>query len=289
MIKVENTKIPVADKGVGYIPIADICVGDRVFDEKGDPVRVTEVSKVEAKEAYNIVFNDDSSMICSADQMWSIRTLTGHFMNTAYSDMSIKELVDHHALNSADSFYIPLNMALQRNACSVRDDDCYATGSAMDANDPTIVFPNWIYDASEHQRLTFLQGIMDNYGYMWISDDGYLKCYAQFHGREFAEQLLVIVKGLGIRAYIRTFESTEHTIVYRVSFICNDNIKPMLFRKHADDLVHEYRVVKYYRECKDLSVQGIYKLHCTIPMISIKVQSPKHLYQVGYDHLVIHD
>lgn len=59
----------------GFKRMGDICVGDRVFDERGILCHVTDISPVfEGRRCYRVVFDDDSSVVADAGHLWETST-----------------------------------------------------------------------------------------------------------------------------------------------------------------------------------------------------------------------
>ena len=58
----------------GWSTIGDILPGDYVFDEQGKPTLVTEVSPIEHRESYMVVFHNGSEIVCSDNHLWSVST-----------------------------------------------------------------------------------------------------------------------------------------------------------------------------------------------------------------------
>ena len=62
-----NTDIPTLD---GWKKMADIKIGDRLFDMNGKPCTVTFKSEIHHKPTYKITFSDDSTVTCCEDHLW---------------------------------------------------------------------------------------------------------------------------------------------------------------------------------------------------------------------------
>lgn len=64
----DDTLIPTPD---GMVQMRDLCVGDRVFDEKGQPCRVTGVHPQPAgRSCYKVTFSDGSTIVADAEHLW---------------------------------------------------------------------------------------------------------------------------------------------------------------------------------------------------------------------------
>ena len=73
--------IPVADER-GYVRIGMLKVGDRVFDEHGDPVTVTGVFPQGVKREYEIVTNRGDRVRCNDEHLWNVRRCGTHEWQT---------------------------------------------------------------------------------------------------------------------------------------------------------------------------------------------------------------
>lgn len=70
-----NTPIPTVN---GWTTMADIKVGDRLFDEQGQPTRVTYISPVMTeRNCYRMRFHDGEEIIADAEHRWVTRTTIG--------------------------------------------------------------------------------------------------------------------------------------------------------------------------------------------------------------------
>lgn len=113
-----DTLIPVADDR-GYVPISELKVGDKVFDEKGKPTTVLGVYPQGMKRAYKVKFPDGAEIICNDEHLWNVRKRKAHNTRKGYETLTLREMLDYgivRKLSSGNcrSFYIPMNNALRR-------------------------------------------------------------------------------------------------------------------------------------------------------------------------------
>lgn len=83
--------IPVADER-GYVRIGMLKVGDRVFDEHGDPVTVTGVFPQGALREYVVVVNEVNngwSVHCNDEHLWTVRRDGGQWQT-----LTLREIMD---------------------------------------------------------------------------------------------------------------------------------------------------------------------------------------------------
>lgn len=115
-----DTLIPVADER-GYVPISELKIGDKVFDEEGNLTTVLGVYPQGMKHAYSVGFPDGSKIVCNDEHLWNVRKRRAHHANKSYETMTLKDMMNYgivHDLSSGKcrSFYIPMNRAVKREA-----------------------------------------------------------------------------------------------------------------------------------------------------------------------------
>lgn len=107
-----DTVIPVADSR-RLITFGEIKEGDDVFDENGQPVRVTGVFPQGEKRVYKVSFEDDTTVLCNDEHLWAVRSKKGHLDNDAYEVRSLRDLIDL-GVGDKVSYYVPCNEAVVR-------------------------------------------------------------------------------------------------------------------------------------------------------------------------------
>ena len=85
--------IPVADER-GYVRIGMLKVGDRVFDEHGDPVTVTGVFPQGLKRDYAVVINEDWAVHCNDEHLWTVRRDGGQWQTLTLREIMNQGLYD---------------------------------------------------------------------------------------------------------------------------------------------------------------------------------------------------
>lgn len=79
--------LPVADER-GFIPMGDVVVGDKVFDENGEPVEVVAVYPQGVMKSYKVMFENGSNVICNDEHIWHVKS-DGDYVN-----VTLKEILD---------------------------------------------------------------------------------------------------------------------------------------------------------------------------------------------------
>ena len=85
--------IPVADER-GYVRIGMLKVGDRVFDEHGDPVTVTGVFPQGMLREYKVVTNKGQSTRCNDEHLWTVRIDDGEWQTLSLRELMNRGLTD---------------------------------------------------------------------------------------------------------------------------------------------------------------------------------------------------
>ena len=68
-----DTPIPTPD---GWKQMGELCPGDRVFDEKGNPCYVLAVSEIDdTEQAYQLTFGDGSKIVAGARHFWNVQVI----------------------------------------------------------------------------------------------------------------------------------------------------------------------------------------------------------------------
>lgn len=107
--------IPVADER-GYVRVGLLKVGDRVFDEHGEPVTVTGVFPQGMKREYVVVTNYGDQVRCNDEHLWTVRSVGD--AEGAQQTMSLREIMDAGLIGSdgAPIWQLPASGALVRQS-----------------------------------------------------------------------------------------------------------------------------------------------------------------------------
>lgn len=93
--------IPVADER-GYVRIGMLKVGDRVFDEHGDPVTVTGVFPQGMRREYEMVTNRGDRVRCNDEHLWTVRRCGTHEWQT----LSLREIMDQGLVDPRNGWLV---------------------------------------------------------------------------------------------------------------------------------------------------------------------------------------
>ena len=285
--------IPVADER-GYVRIGMLKVGDRVFDEHGDPVTVTGVFPQGIKHEYEMVTNRGDRVRCNDEHLWTVRRCGTQEWQT----LTLREIMDHGLVDPRNGWLvweIPDSGALVRQS-RLLPVDPYVCGA----------FLGW--------------GVrIDERGYVSMPNEAPDKVFAAIEERmgwtrqKEKSRSIFIYEGTGKRV-----EGTQvMTHPAFTGLIVKDEEQRRIPRLYMTSSVHDRQeMLQALRESesyRDVSSPFIWKvdidmheLECSLgriggliaevidtdresEMTCIMVDSDTHLYQVGRGHVVTHN
>lgn len=285
--------IPVADER-GYVRIGMLKVGDRVFDEHGDPVTVTGVFPQGIKHEYEMVTNRGDRVRCNDEHLWTVRRCGTQEWQT----LTLREIMDHGLVDPRNGWLvweIPDSGALVRQS-RLLPVDPYVCGA----------FLGW--------------GVrIDERGYVSMPNEAPDEVFAAIEERmgwtrqKEKSRSIFIHEGTGKRV-----EGTQvMTHPAFTGLIVKDEEQRRIPRLYMTSSVHDRQeMLQALRESesyRDVSSPFIWKvdidmheLECSLgriggliaevidtdresEMTCIMVDSDTHLYQVGRGHVVTHN
>lgn len=153
-----NTPIAVADER-GYTTIGELKPGDKVFDENGKRVEVASVHPQGMKRAYNVMFEDGTSVMCNDEHIWNVRTDESE----GFESLTLREIIDAGVREeyidddgtriSLPKWAVPMNGALVRDRIELPMDP-YVVGILLAKG--VLVHPDCsVVDSSDPIMLSF--------------------------------------------------------------------------------------------------------------------------------------
>ena len=285
--------IPVADER-GYVRVGLLKVGDRVFDEHGEPVTVTGVFPQGMKREYVVVTNHGDRVRCNDEHLWNVRSLTKK--NSMWETMSLREIMTE-GLHSSDGFSaweLPASGALVRQSrilplgpyvfgallgWGVRIE---STGYVSMPNDA----PDAVFAAIEVQT-----------GWVRVRDDSSRSVFMNpVTGKHVeAEQLMTHPALTG--AFVKPEDKRRVPQVYLTSSIHDRQdvvraLQESAVHRHGDNVwaveadLHE---LERSLETRGDMIAEVIDTDREVEMTCIMVDSETHLYQVGRGHVVTHN
>jgi superfamily II DNA or RNA helicase len=248
----------------GWVRIADIKIGDKVFNHDGLAYPVTGVFPQGKLDSYKVTFNDDFTIECSIDHLWMVRDVNERKKNKVWVVKTLKELIENglHYKNRSKSngqpvlkWEIPTTQPIQYpkkqyiippyilgvligNGCLVgrplmisTPDNQFETDSFLSKIDKLNVksgqkfIPKNYLTGSIEQRIDLLQGLMD-------IDGSANKNKINYHttSKQLAKDIAELVQSLGGQAIIKHYsckrknKSDEWCVNIRIN-ICPFKLK----------------------------------------------------------------
>lgn len=262
-----DTWIPVADDR-GYVRLGDIKVGDFVFDENGNPVKVLGVFPQGLKRAYGVGFTDGTSAICNNEHLWSARTRSQHNENRPYFVYTLQGMMDY-----GDMWYVPCNKAVQRDSVELPIEP-YALGVSI-AN-------GFFTDIQMHNLVQFLDDDV-------LDEKNVIHCIPKAYLIGSMEQRFDLLCGL------MDTDDPIDSLFSTISLELCEDVRALAASLGYRTLVHETEqqgVVEYsvcFRMSDDIAIESVTDLGYDTDMVCIYVDCPSHLYQTGKEHIVTHN
>ena len=285
--------IPVADER-GYFRIGMLKVGDRVFDEHGDPVTVTGVFPQGMKREYEMVTNRGDRVRCNDEHLWNVRRCGTHEWQT----LTLREIMNQGLVDPRNGWLvweIPDSGALVRQS-RLLPVDPYVCGA----------FLGW--------------GVrIDERGYVSMPNEAPDEVFAVIEERmgwkrqKEKSRSIFIHEGTGKR--VEGSQVMTHPAF--TGLIVKDEEQRRIPRLYMTSSIHDRQeMLQALRESesyRDVSSPFIWKvdidmheLECSLgriggliaevidnnretEMTCIMVDSDTHLYQVGRGHIVTHN
>jgi ATPases with chaperone activity, ATP-binding subunit len=288
--------IPVADER-GYVRVGLLKVGDRVFDEHGEPVPVTGVFPQGMKREYVVVTNHGDRVRCNDEHLWNVRSLTKK--DSEWETMSLREIMTE-GLNSSDgvdAWELPASGALVRQnrvlplgpyvfgvllGWGVRIE---STGYVSMPNDA----PDAVFEAIEAQT-----------GWVRVRDDNPRSVFMDPATGKHVEAQQLMNHPVLTGAFVKSEKKRRIPQVYLTSSIHDRQELVRALRESAvyrhsyasqdvwvvDADLHE---LERSLETRGDMIAEVIETDREVEMTCIMVGSETHLYQVGRGHVVTHN
>ena len=295
--------------------MGEITVGSEVFDERGQPCRVTYVSPVFLDhDCYEVSFDDGSKLIADAEHQWfaydfpawkSHRALTDRLAKgpcahpTLARDQSARRIHPRvvttqqmhdegirHSKEKRPNWYLPLAGAIE---CPEADlpVDPYVLGCWMGEGSTTsTATPKAYLRASPKQRLALLQGLLDTAGTV---DKGSGCVTLTLANRRLLDQARELVCSLGhkpgpVREERIPLPVGRTALAWRFSWT---PLEPV-FRLPRKAALLARKGHRNNGRCTRRTITDIRPIY-PVPVRCIAVDSPKHLYLAGQSMIPTHN
>lgn len=289
--------IPVADER-GYVRVGLLKVGDRVFDEHGEPVTVTGVFPQGMKREYVVVTNHGDRVRCNDEHLWTVRSVGD--AEGAWQTMSLREITDAGLIGSdgAPIWQLPASGALVRQS-RLLPVDPYVCGALL----------GWGVCIDERGYVTVphempdevFAAIEDHMGWERVYGSGDSGERSTFINRATGKRLTpdevmthpvmtsVIVKPENQRHIPYTYITSSVKDREAVLRALRDSESYRLSQGTAWVVDADMRELERSLDVTGDMIAEVIDTDREIEMTCIMVDSETHLYQVGRGHVVTHN
>lgn len=292
-----NELIPVADER-GYVRVGLLKVGDRVFDEHGEPVTVTGVFPQGIKREYVVVTNHGDRVRCNDEHLWTVRSVGD--AEGAQQTMSLREITDAGLIGSdgAPIWQLPASGALVRQS-RLLPFDPYVCGALL----------GWGVRIDERGYVTVphempdevFAAIEDHMGWERVYGSGDSGERSTFINRATGKRLTpdevmthpvmtsVIVKPENQRHIPYTYITSSVKDRESVLRALRDSESYRLSQGAAWVIDADMRELERSLDATGDMIAEVIETDREVEMTCIMVDSKTHLYQVGRGHVVTHN
>lgn len=289
--------IPVADER-GYVRVGLLKVGDRVFDEHGEPVTVTGVFPQGMKREYVVVTNHGDRVRCNDEHLWTVRSVGD--AEGAWQTMSLREIMDAGLADSdgAPIWQLPASGALVRQS-RILPVDPYVCGALL----------GWGVRIDERGYVTVphempdevFAAIEDHMGWERVYGSGDSGERSTFINRATGKRLTpdevmthpvmtsVIVKPENQRHIPYTYITSSVKDREAVLRALRDSESYRLSQGAAWVIDADMRELERSLDVTGDMIAEVIETDREVEMTCIMVDSETHLYQVGRGHVVTHN
>lgn len=289
--------IPVADER-GYVRVGLLKVGDRVFDEHGEPVTVTGVFPQGMKREYVVVTNHGDRVRCNDEHLWTVRSVGD--AEGVQQTMSLREIMDAGLADSdgAPIWQLPTSGALVRQS-RILPVDPYVCGALL----------GWGVRIDERGYVTVphempdevFAAIEDHMGWERVYGSGDSGERSTFINRATGKRLTpdevmthpvmtsVIVKPENQRHIPYTYITSSVKDREAVLRALRDSESYRLSQGTAWVIDADMRELERSLDATGDMIAEVIETDREVEMTCIMVDSETHLYQVGRGHVVTHN
>lgn len=289
--------IPVADER-GYVRVGLLKVGDRVFDEHGEPVTVTGVFPQGMRREYVVVTNHGDRVRCNDEHLWTVRSVGD--AEGVQQTMSLREIMDAGLIGSdgAPIWQLPASGALVRQS-RILPVDPYVCGALL----------GWGVRIDERGYVTVphempdevFAAIEDHMGWERVYGSGDSGERSTFINRATGKRLTpdevmthpvmtsVIVKPENQRHIPYTYITSSVKDREAVLRALRDSESYRLSQGAAWVIDTDMRELERSLDATGDMIAEVIDTDREVEMTCIMVDSETHLYQVGRGHVVTHN
>lgn len=267
----------------GYTPMGELKTGDYVFNQNGEPVKITGVYDRGTLDNYEVLFEDGSVVQCNDDHLWGVYKLfNGEYI---YHTRSLKEIMTDGS-RLADKcttelygLYVQNNLAVEYPAQKLGIDP-YSLGLWYSE------IPYNYMIGSIDQRWDLVRGIFDSKGNILCkyNNEYYITCESQ--NMTFLNDVKKLLASLGYRSRI-TDEPVKGEYTLYV-YAPNKEKEKFFCKNHLLNIVKQIADIPDTRDYTKVKMLSVRKLNERVPMRCIYVDTPSHLYLTD-NYIVTHN
>lgn len=289
--------IPVADER-GYVRVGLLKVGDRVFDEHGEPVTVTGVFPQGMRREYVVVTNHGDRVRCNDEHLWTVRSVGD--AEGVQQTMSLRGIIDAGLAGSDGAFIwqLPASGALVRQS-RILPVDPYVCGALL----------GWGVRIDERGYVTVPHEMPDE---VFAAIEGHMGWERVYGSGDSGERSTFINRATGKR--LTPDEVMTHPVMTSV-IVKPENQRHIPYTyitssvKDREAVLRALRDSESYRlsqgtawvvdaDMRELErsldatgdmIAEVIETDREVEMTCIMVDSETHLYQVGRGHVVTHN
>ena len=289
--------IPVADER-GYVRVGLLKVGDRVFDEHGEPVTVTGVFPQGMKREYVVVTNHGDRVRCNDEHLWTVRSVGD--AEGVQQTMSLREIMDAGLADFDGAFIwqLPASGALVRQS-RLLPVDPYVCGALLGWG---VRIDERGYVTAPHEMPDeVFAAIEDHMGWERVYGSGDSGERSTFINRATGKRLTpdevmthpvmtsVIVKPENQRHIPYTYITSSVKDRESVLRALRDSESYRLSQGAAWVIDADMRELERSLDATGDMIAEVIETDREVEMTCIMVDSETHLYQVGRGHVVTHN
>ena len=289
--------IPVADER-GYVRVGLLKVGDRVFDEHGEPVTVTGVFPQGIKREYVVVTNHGDRVRCNDEHLWTVRSVGD--AEGVQQTMSLREIMDAGLADSDGTpiWQLPASGALVRQS-RLLPVDPYVCGALLGWG---VRIDERGYVTAPHEMPDeVFAAIEDHMGWERVYGSGDSVERSTFINRATGKRLTpdevmthpvmtsVIIKPENQRHIPYTYITSSVKDRESVLRALRDSESYRLSQGVAWVIDADMRELERSLDATGDMIAEVIDTDREVEMTCIMVDSETHLYQVGRGHVVTHN
>ena len=253
--------------------LGDLKIGDYVFSDTGEPVKVIGIYDQGKLDTYRVTFEDGRSTLCNDEHIWNV------IYKDSNINMTLREIINLRKANNYKDFYVPGTLPVKyKHKEFIMNSPNEVTSDCIDPD----ILAEYEY-GDVYQRIDFIRGIFHStlFGSMSfrIEDSTLYRIVFTNRNEETMSVIRDILRSLGHKVYFYRSQND-----YCIFFDVSKEILDMYTSNSCNEIEKKFSMT--YREpCRIANIQ---KLDIPIEMRCIYVDNESHLY-LTTDYIVTHN